>query len=156
METLAFQDVRPDDEAAFFQLFAAVRAEELRMEGWDPEVRNQTLRLQFEAQRRGYRQQYPSAQVRLILRAGAPVGWVTVDRSQASVHCVDIAVIAAERSKGVGTQVIRALQEEAAEAGRSVVLRVLRTNARALGLYVKLGFRGVGDTDLHTLMEWRP
>src|SRR6266852_8557053 len=39
MNKLAFKDARSDDEAALFQLFTAVRTEELGMQRWDPHVR---------------------------------------------------------------------------------------------------------------------
>jgi ribosomal protein S18 acetylase RimI-like enzyme len=155
MSTLAFRDAGPDDDAALFQLFTEVRSEELRMEQWEPALRNQLLRFQFEAQRRGYREQCPGANARLILRDGSPVGWIIVDRSGPRLHCVDIAIVTGARSTGLGTRVLRALQEEAAAAERPVALMVLRSNVRARGLYVRLGFRVTEETDLHTLMEWR-
>jgi ribosomal protein S18 acetylase RimI-like enzyme len=149
----ALKDVGQDGEAALFQLFAAVRCEELMMEQWEPALRNQMLRLQFEAQRRGCREQFPGADARLILRDGSPVGWVIVDRSGPMLHCVDIAILSEARNTGLGTRVLRALQEEAAAAGRPVALTVLRSNVRARGLYLRLGFRVIRETDLHTLME---
>jgi len=77
METLTLETVRAD-EAALFEFYAQVRSEELGMQGWDPELRNQVLRFQFEAQRRGHREQSPEADERLILRDGSPVGWTIV------------------------------------------------------------------------------
>ena len=139
-----------------FQIFAAVRAEELGMQNWDPELRTSILRLQFVAQARGYRDQFPAADRRLVLSNGSPIGWLIVDRSGPALHCVDIAIAPEERSKGVGTQVIRALQAEAAAKDQAVVLTVRRTNLRALALYVRLGFRVIREDDLHTMMEWRP
>lgn len=152
---LAFKDIRPGDEGQFFELFAAVRGEELGMERWDPQMRNEMLRFQFDAQRRGYREQCPTADERLILRGGAQIGWVIIDRSGPAVHCVDLAIVSGQRNKGVGTQVLRALQEEAATGNRPLLLTVLRTNARALALYARLGFRVIGETDVHAVMEWR-
>jgi ribosomal protein S18 acetylase RimI-like enzyme len=35
------------------------------------------------------------------------------------------------------------------------VLSVLRTNDRAMALYLRLGFRAIEETQTHTLMEWR-
>jgi ribosomal protein S18 acetylase RimI-like enzyme len=143
------------DDAALFQIYTAVRAEELGMGEWDPELRNQVLRLQFEAQRRGYRDRFPAADERLILRKGSPIGWVIVDRSGRELHGIDIALLAEERSRGIGTSVIRALQEEAAAASRPMMITVQRLNVRALGLYVRLGFQVIRETDLHMVMEWR-
>jgi len=41
--------VRPEDEAALFALFAAIRSEELAMAGWDAALRDLVLRQQFDA-----------------------------------------------------------------------------------------------------------
>jgi ribosomal protein S18 acetylase RimI-like enzyme len=150
----AFELVRVD-EATLFQLYTAVRAEELGMQAWDPELRALILRFQFEAQRRGYREQFPAADERLILRDGEPVGWIVVDRSGPGLHGIDMALLPAERSRGIGTGVIQALQAEAASENRPMVLTVQRGNVRARALYVRLGFRVVTEADVHTVMEWR-
>jgi ribosomal protein S18 acetylase RimI-like enzyme len=142
-------------EAVFFEIYAEVRGEELKMQDWAPEFRAATLRIQFEAQARGYREQFPGAEECLILRAGSPIGWLIVDRSGPALHCIDIAIVPGERSKGIGTQVFRALQEEAASKGGPVVLTVRPANSRALALYLRLGFRVIRQDDLHTIMEWR-
>lgn len=144
-----------DDQATRFELYAEVRAEELGIAGWEPSQRTQLLRLQFEAQRRGYRDAFPAAAERLIWYDGAPAGWVIVDRSGLRLHCIDIGIRSGVRGRGLGTRVLRALQEEAAAGDRPLALTVLRTNVRALALYARLGFREVGGNDTHALMEWR-
>jgi ribosomal protein S18 acetylase RimI-like enzyme len=155
VDTLTLRDLQAADEATLFQLYAAVRSEELGMERWEPEMRNRMLRIQFDAQRRSYREQFPRADERLILRDGSPIGWVIVDRSSRELHGVDIALLAAERRQGVGTRVIRSLQEEAAAENRPMVITVQRQNLRALALYRRLGFRAIKDTEVHSVMEWR-
>jgi ribosomal protein S18 acetylase RimI-like enzyme len=155
VDTLTFRHLDTGDEALLFRLYAAVRSAELGMEGWQPELRDRILRVQFEAQRRGYREQFPHADERLILRDGSAIGWVTVDRSGAGLHGIDIALLADERSRGVGTRVIQALQEEAAAENRLMAITVLRPNVRALALYRRLGFRETGGTETHIVMEWR-
>jgi ribosomal protein S18 acetylase RimI-like enzyme len=155
MSTLEVKDLKADDEPTFFRLFTIVRGEELKMDQWDPDARTRMLRLQFEAQRRGYREQWPDACERLIIHDGSPVGWVIVDRSADVLRGIDMALVPECRSVGIGTDVIRALQEEAARSARPFAIAVLRTNVRARALYVRLGFSVTGETDLHTLMEWR-
>lgn len=154
MSTLELKDIGADDEVVLFQLFTTVRSEELRMDHWDPDLRTQTLRVQFEAQRRGYRAQWPDVCERLILSDGSPVGWVIVDRGLV-MRGIDMAVVPEARDSGVGTRVIRALQAEVARSAGTFVIAVLRSNIRARALYVRLGFIVTGETDLHTLMEWR-
>jgi ribosomal protein S18 acetylase RimI-like enzyme len=143
------------DEAVFLALFSAVRAGELYLDGWEPALRDQVLRSQFEAQRRGYRDEFPAADERLILRAGIAIGWVIVDASGRDLHGIDIGLLPEYQGKGVGTHVIRALQLEAAAGGRRMVLTVQRFNVRARALYERLGFQVTRETDIHIVMEWR-
>ena len=155
VDTITFKNVSADDETALFALYSAVRSDELGMQSWDAALRSQILWFQFEAQQRGYRQQFPAADRQLILRDGSTVGWLIVDRSGSALHGIDIALLAVERSQGVGTRVIKALQDEAATERRPFLITVQRTNDRATALYFRLGFRVVEETAVHRLMEWR-
>ena len=47
------------------------------------------------------------------------------------------------------------LMRGAATAGRSISLRVMRVNP-AQRRYARLGFRQVGETPTHVVMEWSP
>jgi GNAT superfamily N-acetyltransferase len=151
----ASRPVTAADEAVLLALFGAVRAGELHLNGWEPSLRDRMLRTQFEAQRRGYREEFPAAVERLILHAGIPIGWVIVDASGRDLHGIDIGLLPEHQSKGVGTHVIRALQQEAAAEGRRMIITVQRFNVRARALYERLGFRSTSETDTHVVMEWR-
>jgi ribosomal protein S18 acetylase RimI-like enzyme len=147
--------VGPDDDEIYFAIFAAVRARELQLDALDAATQALLLRSQFVAQRDGYAQQFPHADEQLIFRAGAPIGWVIVDRTGASLHGIDIGLLPDEQSHGTGTAIIRALQGEAAAAGRDMTIAVQRFNVRALSLYDRLGFRLTGETPTHVTMVWR-
>ncbi len=125
------------------------------MESWASEVREQILRIQFAAQFRAYREEFPHADERLILLDGVPIGWVIVDRSGDELHGIDIAVLAEARRQAIGLRVIRALQGEAAAGQRPMLITVLRQNVRALALYDRLGFHAIRATEVHIVMEWR-
>jgi ribosomal protein S18 acetylase RimI-like enzyme len=116
--------------------------------------RDQILRLQFVAQRSGYRQQYPALVEQFILRDGRAIGWVMVSRD-AMVRCVDLAILSEERRRGAATWALRELQAQAARMAVPLVLSVLRTNVPALALYDRLGFQPVGENDSHVFLEWR-
>jgi ribosomal protein S18 acetylase RimI-like enzyme len=154
-EDLLLADPGTADPDVRFALYADVRTEELGFELLDPALRTPLLKMQFEAQRRGFRAQFPAAEERLILSDGVPAGWVVVDRSGPGVHCVDIAIGTAARGQGLGTRVLRALQAEAAAGGRPLFLSVRHSNLRAQALYRRLGFRVVDENDTHAQLEWR-
>lgn len=147
--------VTAGEDAALFQLFASVRAEELMMDGWDAALRDLVLRQQFDAQRRGHRAQHPSAIHYLILLDDRPVGWTVLDRSAPMWHVVDIAIASDFRRRGIARHILQSFQHEAAAAGCGVKLSVLHSNAGARALYDGLGFRPIGETDIHCYMEWR-
>lgn len=155
MDAVMLRTVRPEDEAALFALFAAIRSEELAMAGWDAALRDLVLRQQFDAQRRGHRAQYPAASEQLILFADRPIGWMVFDRSGPTWHCVDIAIAPEFRRRKIATDILRTIQDEAAAARRAIGLMVLRSNAAARALYERLGFRTSGGTGTHWFMEWR-
>jgi ribosomal protein S18 acetylase RimI-like enzyme len=157
LDDITLRELGSGDESVLFQLYSAVRSEELAMNGWPPAQRDLMLRIQFDAQRRGYREQFPRLDERLIVRRGSPIGWVIVDGSDSrKLHGIDIAVLAEARQQGVGTRVMRSLQDEAAAGNRLFVILVERQNVRALAFHRRLGFRTVGDTEVHSIMEWRP
>jgi ribosomal protein S18 acetylase RimI-like enzyme len=156
-QTIALRALRGsplEDEAAWYELHAAIRAQELGMESWEPALRTGILRQQLDAQRQSYRERFPDAEEQLILRGGTPIGWLIVDRSASEVRCIDIALLPAARGQGIGTLIIRDLQQEAAIDDRPMLLEVLRENARARALYERLGFQAMGGSDTHVSMEW--
>ena len=153
-ESLALRTIGSEDEAVFLELFSVVRSAELHLGTLDIAARAPLLRAQFEAQRRGYREQYPHADERLILRDGVPIGWVIVDRSGTDLRGIDIALRPDAQGNGLGTAIIQSLQREAADTGRSMVISVQRFNSRALDLYRRLGFWPTGETDVHITLEW--
>jgi ribosomal protein S18 acetylase RimI-like enzyme len=58
------------------------------------------------------------------------------------------------RGAGIGTKLLRDLQEEVRSAGKSLTIHVERFNP-ALRLYERLGFQQIEDKGVYLLMEWR-
>lgn len=156
MPPVVFSPVPAGDTAALFDLFSRARTHDLGAAAWDESVRAATLRLQFDAQQRGYRERWPLAETTLLVHDGEAVGWAIVDRSGAAIHLVDIAVVPERRGRGAATAAIRALQDEAARAGRPVSLSVLRDNLAAIRLYSRLGFTPTGADQLYLRLTWQP
>lgn len=152
---LTLRRFEPADDEIYFNLFMQVHARELRVEPLETIERTALLRSQFAAQRHGYREQFPNADERLIVRDGVPVGWVIVDRSGETLHGIDIGLLPDEQGKGAGTAIIRALQDEAAREGRDMTISVQRFNVRAVALYDRLGFCATAETPMHVTMAWR-
>ena len=151
---LAQRDVTSEDEEFLFRLYASTREEEVAQWGWPQAQREAFLRMQFKAKEHHYRSVYPAAERKLILADGQAVGQTVIDRATGSVALVDISLLPAYRNRGIGTQVIRELMDEAAAAGGVVGLHVAPGNP-ARKLYERLGFQIVEAGEMSLRMEWR-
>lgn len=72
------------------------------------------------------------------------IGRISLTRHWRRFFLRDIELIAAERNRGIGTAILRALLALASAEGRAVELLVLKHNP-AQRLYARLGFRIVAD-----------
>ena len=87
--------------------------------------------------------------VRIVSVDGIDVGAVHLsDGPDGSLYIGLIEVLPEHQNRGIGTAVIRALDEEAARAGSGLALRVRKAN-RAKSLYDRLGFRTVDEDETH-------
>jgi ribosomal protein S18 acetylase RimI-like enzyme len=100
----------------------------------------QELNLNMDAQVAGLRQRWDVTQVRIITLDGTDIGWLQSFEKDDALFLGQLFVDGALRQRGIGTEVVKALIEEATRAGRAMTLGVAKTN-RALRLYERLGFR---------------
>jgi ribosomal protein S18 acetylase RimI-like enzyme len=152
-ESLRLRSIAPADDAFLARVYATSRAEELAVTGWPEELKANFCRSQFDAQSAYYAANYPDASFQIIERNGWPVGRLYVDRWEKEIRIVDITLLPEFRGSGVGTKLLRELQDEARAAGKSLTIHVERFN-RALGLYQRLGFGQVEDKGVYLLMRW--
>jgi GNAT superfamily N-acetyltransferase len=108
-----------------FRVYADSRAEEMALiADWSEEQKEAFLRFQFRAQHTHYREHYPDARYDLILRDRSPIGRLYVCDLEEEIRLMDIALLASERNRGVGTGLVKALLDRAAGAGKRVSLHV--------------------------------
>jgi ribosomal protein S18 acetylase RimI-like enzyme len=98
------------------------------------------LNLDMDLQVANFRQHWNAAQVRIITRDGTDIGWLQCFIEDGALFLAQLFVDGAWRRQGIGTDVVRALIDEAGKAGRAVTLGVVKMNP-ALRLYERLGFR---------------
>jgi GNAT superfamily N-acetyltransferase len=148
------------DDGFLRTLFAEARPEL----GLLPEpVREQLIRLQFEAQRRQY-QAYPpepggqrATDWILELRGtdGAePVGRCYLLPGPTEIKLLDLAVRERLRGQGIGSSVLDRLCSVAERAGVPLRLTVWQANAGAIRLYRRLGFVEDGADGGYLRMHW--
>jgi ribosomal protein S18 acetylase RimI-like enzyme len=142
------------DEAFLYELYAGTRAEEMAAWGWGAAQQRAFLDLQFRGRQAHYAE-YPNPDHKIIVEDGRPVGRLFLSRPRDEIRLVDIALLPEVRGRGIGTALIQGLFEEALSARKVVRLHVEKFN-RAQQLYLRLGFRIVGDAPSHYFMEWNP
>lgn len=146
--------ITPADVSFLAGVYASTRAEELAVTGWSDEEKAVFCRRQFDAQSAHYAANYPGASFQVIERDGVPIGRLYVARWEKEIRIVDITLLTEFRGTGIGTKLLRELQDEARSAGKSLTIHVERFN-RALALYQRLGFQQVEDKGVYLLMKWK-
>ncbi len=155
LKNITLRPAEKGDLSFFFDLYSDSRQLEVSGFGWAPEQMKAFLQMQFTARESAYRMQYPSLQYLLILNSGERAGRLIIDRSDHQTVIVDIAITSDYRKQGIGSRVIRKLQEEASDARGCVVLRVDKNNTGAIRLYESLGFTISNESQIFYSMIWK-
>ena len=119
----------------------------------DPTIR--ALGLDIGKHTASFRAQWSAAEVRIITRDGGAIGWLQAAPGTDALFLKQLFVDAPLRCRGIGTQVMHRLIEEAARAGRAVTLGVVKTNP-ALRLYQRLGFATTHEDERKFYMRRGP
>ena len=143
------------DRDFLLQVYASTREEELRLVDWSDEQKAAFVRQQFEAQDAYYRDNYDPVTFDVIEVDGASAGRLYVARWDDEIRIIDIALLPEYRGRGIGTELLRALLDEAAEAGKRLSIHV-ELNNPARRLYDRLGFTPIEERGLYLLMEAAP
>ena len=147
------RNVCPEDGPFLLRLFVESRRDEFTSLGWPEEQLEPFLRLQYQLQQRSYLTQYPRAKHQIIVWKDRPVGQMLTACLQDEWRLIDISVLPENRGQGIGTSVLRELQNQAFQAEKPLRLNVIHHNT-ARRLYERLGFRLVADLNPYVAMEW--
>lgn len=146
----------PADQAFLRAVYASTRADELALLGhWSEDALQAFVELQQQAQNSGYHQQYPQAELSIIVSDGQAVGRLWLARLASELRLLDLSLLPPWRGQGLGGQCLRHLQAQASRLGQGLSLHV-EINNRALRLYQALDFEIQGQQGLHLHMLWRP
>jgi GNAT superfamily N-acetyltransferase len=153
-DSLSLRTATPENQIFLRTVYASTRVEELAGVPWSDEQKRAFTDMQFAAQDAVYRRNYPDAQYSTIEVQGVPVGRLYVDRCGKEILIIDIALLPQHRRSGIGTKLLRTLQDEARTAGKTITIYVEKFNP-ARTLYHRLGFRQVEDKGVYLLLEWK-
>ena len=146
---------REDDRDFRYRLFCDSRQPEFALV-LPPPAYQQVMTHQFQAQTVSYRSRFPQARFDIIELDGASIGRIVVDRPGTMVHIVDQAIVPPLRGRGIGTAIMRAVMDDAADAGLPVRLEVDSENDPSFRLYRRLGFVPIETVQFYLRLEWRP
>jgi ribosomal protein S18 acetylase RimI-like enzyme len=92
--------------------------------------------------------------VRLAIESsGQLAGFLDLDEQGESIHVGNIELRPESQGKGIGSAILKAVQQRAELKRVPVTLQVLKVNP-ARALYERLGFQHTGETETHHLMAW--
>jgi GNAT superfamily N-acetyltransferase len=152
---ISVRPVTAEDAQLLLEIYQSSRGDDLRGLGWTEERISEFLEMQYEAQQRFFESEYKLAADEIILWQGKPAGRLIVERREHEIRCIDVALLPAQRNSGVGTFLIRKLQDEARQAKKPLRLQIIRFN-RAVNLFERSGFIRTSETGTHFQMEWLP
>jgi ribosomal protein S18 acetylase RimI-like enzyme len=153
-DSVSLRPVRPSDAEHLRRVYSSTRDEELGVVEWDAGAKEEFLRRQFDAQDAHYRT-YPGANLDVIEVDAEPAGRLYVARWDNELRIMDIALLPEYRNRGIGTQLLSDLLDEATAAGKPLTIHVEKFNP-ARRLYERLGFVETAEVGVYVLMEAAP
>lgn len=90
---------------------------------------------------------------RIVLVGDTPAGAISVLDRPEGLHLANLHLLPAYQGRGLGTAVVREVQEQAQAQGRRLTTQVLKVNP-ALAFYERLGFRIDGDLGFRYRLLW--
>lgn len=154
-ESISFRKVASGDDKLLLNIYQSSRGDDLRGLGWAEDRISEFLGMQYEAQQKFYASEYNRAVDEIILREDKPAGRLIVERREHEIRFIDVALLPEHRNQGIGTFLIRQLQEEARRERKPLRLQIIRFN-RAVNLLERSGFVRTSETGTHFQMEWKP
>jgi ribosomal protein S18 acetylase RimI-like enzyme len=131
-----------DFEWAFELHKAALRSYVEQTWGWDEAV-----------QRRMFADGFCRHARHVIQVAAQDVGVLVVEDRPHELYLGLLELLPAWQNRGIGTEILRWLLAQAANAGRALKLQVLRANPRAVALYERQGLRVVSRDQIRLVMR---
>jgi ribosomal protein S18 acetylase RimI-like enzyme len=122
---------------------------------WDEAAKESFLQMQFTAQQRHYQSYFPQASHDVILADGVPAGRLYVDRREAEIRVLDIALLPGSRGRGIGSHLLQDLMEEAETVQKTLSIYIENASPY-LRFFQRLGFVKADDNGFSCLMEWQP
>ena len=135
----------PDDHDLIYTLKSqSVRPYVEKIWGWDENYQQNDFDRDFSQM----------DQFKVIEINGEFIGFVQYYLEHSCYHVVEIHLLPEYRGNGLGSNILKALQEICVARDRKIQIGCFKENGRAKILYHKLGFIQIGETDTHYILEF--
>lgn len=112
--------------------------------GWDD-----TVQLEY------HRNDFNPATLQIILdNHGHEIGLLDVREDDGLIYIKSILIDHSAQGKGIGTQILTKIIQQSAQSNKKIELQVYKINEKARKLYERLGFKIIGQTELHYQMAY--
>ena len=147
--------LRPETNAdvPFLRSLYATTRVDVTFSGLPEEQKKHFIDMQFNAQRTCYYNDYPNIDFSIIEVNRRPAGRLYLSRMPEEIRVMDISVLPAFRNKGIGSRLLRMVQDEARSRGLSVTLHAEKFGNMAR-FYERLGFEVTEEKQEHFFMKW--
>jgi ribosomal protein S18 acetylase RimI-like enzyme len=106
-----------------------------------------------EEQRQLHERRFASQDFQVIQVSGMDVGILAMVRQPDCVKVNQMYILPEYQNRGIGAACMMHIIEDATALKLPVRLQVLKVNRRAVKFYQRLGFKIIGESDTHVLME---
>lgn len=96
---------------------------------------------------------WSAADHEIVLCDDARCGYTSIENRHDCIYVHELVVDPDFQGRGIGTNILREVMEQAISKGVPVRLRTHVTN-RAANLYRRMGFQETARTETHVLLEW--
>ena len=99
-----------------------------------------------------FQKNYVPAEIRVVTFEGKDVGMISLEEREEDIFLRAIEILPSHQGQGIGTSIVQQIITDAASKQKPVLLYVLKVNP-AKGLYERLGFSVIEETDTHFIMK---
>ena len=143
MKELSFRKAEANDSEFVFAVKKAAFQEYVeQVWGWDESY-----------QRELHERRFTTQDLRIIQFCGTDVGFLATSDTPDALNVNQIFILPEYHGKGIGSACLTRIIDDASLEQKSVTLKVLKVNTRAIALYQRLGFTIVGEDSIYFLMK---
>ncbi len=150
---LAVRPATAADEPFLREVFACTRAAELARVPWTDAQKQAFCDQQFDAQVADYRRNFRETEDLVVQVGTTRAGRILKALTPNELILLDFVLLPEHRNRGLGSRLLRAMQDEARAARVPMVLCV-DLHSPALVLYRRHGFVITGEDSLRYAMKW--